>query len=154
MRKQFPRISFDFLSLHRINGEQFPVFSRDSYSIICFLMFSFVQNRYYFYAVALGLVVISLVVPFVSKLNLGIDMTGGIQVEYLVEQGSVAAIVAEAKSSVIEKAKQELTETQKKIISDTVVYQISGTNNFIIEAGVAENQALDANGKSDLTALE
>ncbi len=117
-------------------------------------MFSFVHNRYYFYAVALGLVIISLVVPFISKLNLGIDMTGGIQIEYIVEQGNVTNVINDVKSVSIEKAKEWLTEAQKKIISDTVVYQISGTNNFIIEAGVAEHQALDANGKSDLAAIE
>lgn len=47
-------------------------------------MFSFVKNRYTFYAIALVLMVGSLLSPFFTRLNLGIDMTGGIQVEYSV----------------------------------------------------------------------
>jgi preprotein translocase subunit SecF len=47
-------------------------------------MFSFTKNRFAFYAVAVGLLIISIILPFVMKLNLGIDMTGGIQIEYKV----------------------------------------------------------------------
>lgn len=48
-------------------------------------MFSFVKNRFYFYALAFGLFIFSLVSPWIVGLNQGIDMTGGIQIEYNVE---------------------------------------------------------------------
>jgi preprotein translocase subunit SecF len=47
-------------------------------------MFSFVKNRYTFYAIALTLLVLSLLSPFLTRLNMGIDMTGGMQIEYSV----------------------------------------------------------------------
>jgi preprotein translocase subunit SecF len=48
-------------------------------------MFSFVKNRFTFYAVALGLMAFSLISPWIFGVNLGIDMTGGIQIEYATE---------------------------------------------------------------------
>ena len=47
-------------------------------------MFSFVQHRFYFYTVAFGLFLFSLASPWIIGLNEGIDMTGGIQIEYSV----------------------------------------------------------------------
>lgn len=117
-------------------------------------MFSFVKNRYYFYVIALGLLVISLLAPFLFKLNLGIDMTGGIQIEYTVSAGDIDAIIATTKDKLVDTAKSSLSDAEKKIVSDTVVYRVSGTNNFIVEAGIAENQAPVKDGKTDLTVIE
>lgn len=64
------------------------------------------------------------------------------------------AIIAKVKDTIISAAKVPLTETEKKVITDTIVYRVSGTNDFIIEAGVAENQAPMKDGKTDLTVLE
>ena len=97
-------------------------------------MFSFTKNRFTFYAVAFGLLIISIILPFVMKLNLGIDMTGGIQIEYKVTGTSTDDIIAKTKASIIEAAKVSLSAEEKNIITDTLVYRISGTDNFIVEA--------------------
>jgi len=97
-------------------------------------MFSFVKNRFSFYAIALLLVAISLILPFITKLNLGIDMTGGIQVEYKTTGIQAEKAMELAKSTLIEEAKKKLTSDEAKIITDTLVYGISGTENFVIEA--------------------
>lgn len=57
-------------------------------------MFSFVKNRYTFYAIALTLLILSLLAPFLTRLNMGIDMTGGTQIEYTVNKGNVANIIS------------------------------------------------------------
>lgn len=54
-------------------------------------MFSFTKNRYKFYAIAGILSLISLVAPFVLGVNLGVDMTGGIQIEYSTSNGDEKA---------------------------------------------------------------
>ncbi len=50
-------------------------------------MFSFTKNRFRFYTIAGILIVLSLLAPFLlpGGINLGIDMTGGIQIEYAVD---------------------------------------------------------------------
>jgi preprotein translocase SecF subunit len=111
-------------------------------------MFSFTKNRFAFYVVALGLLISSLLAPLFLKLNLGIDMTGGIQIEYNLPEGDVDGILNSVRSEVVESAKKSLTADEKKIITDTLVYRISGSNNFIIEAWVTEE------GVKDLTKVE
>ena len=51
-------------------------------------MFSFVQNRFRFYTVAVIFIVFAILSPWILPrgINLGIDMTGGIQIEYSVEK--------------------------------------------------------------------
>lgn len=102
-------------------------------------MFSFVKNRYTFYAIALVLLVLSLASPFFTRLNLGIDMTGGIQVEYTVASGDIDAIISETRDNSIDTARASLDATGKKIITDTLVYRVSGSDNFVVEAGVNED---------------
>ncbi len=97
-------------------------------------MFSFTKNRFAFYTVAFVFLIISIILPFVMKLNLGIDMTGGIQVEYKVTGTSTDEIISKTKASIIEAAKANLSAEEKNIITDTLVYRISGTDNFIVEA--------------------
>ncbi len=65
-------------------------------------MFSFTKHRYTFYVIALILFVGSLLTPFLLKLNLGIDMTGGMQIEYSVTGGDIDAIIAKTKSEILE----------------------------------------------------
>jgi preprotein translocase SecF subunit len=117
-------------------------------------MFSYTKHRFSFYAIALGLLVISLAAPFVLKLNLGIDMTGGMQIEYTVENGDIESIIGQTKEKVITISRASLSEDEQKIISDTIVYRVTWTKNFIIETGVAENQAPLKDGKVDLTVIE
>jgi preprotein translocase subunit SecF len=127
-------ISFDFLYVHRINVAIFTQF---------FFMFSFTKHRFAFYAIALGLLIASLLSPLFLNLNLGIDMTGWIQVEYNLAKGNVDEILPSVKQEVVENAKKQLTADEQKIITDTLTYRISGTNNFVIEAGVSEEWITD-----------
>lgn len=101
-------------------------------------MFSFVKNRFLFYTIALVLVLISIILPFATKLNLGIDMTGGIQVEYKTSGVTAEKAMEMARNTLIDEAKKKLGTEEAKVITDTLVYGISGTENFVIEAGVHE----------------
>jgi preprotein translocase SecF subunit len=116
-------------------------------------MFSFVQNRFYFYAIAFGLFIFSLASPWIVGLNEGIDMTGGIQIEYGVSGVSLPDTVASLKETIIPLVKSGLTPDQQAIITDTLVYQISGTDNIVVEAGIDESVVQSA-GKADLGRIE
>ena len=104
-------------------------------------MFSFVQNRFRFYAVAIGLTVFSLISPWIFGINLGIDMTGGIQVEYSVENGDVASGIENAKT-IAHTLEEKLLIGGKKVINGINVYGIAGTNSFIVEAGFAGDETI------------
>lgn len=106
-------------------------------------MFSFTKNRFAFYAIAFGLFTASLMSPLFLNLNLGIDITGGIQVEYNLGEGDASSLLSSIKEHVVKNAKDRLTDEEKSIITDTLVYGISGTNNFVIEAGVSEEKVSD-----------
>ena len=69
-------------------------------------MFSFVQHRFYFYAIAFGLFLFSLASPWIVGLNEGIDMTGGIQIEYSVSGVSLPATVTSLKDTIIPMVKK------------------------------------------------
>lgn len=101
-------------------------------------MFSFTKNRYTFYTIAASLTLLSILSPFFIRLNLGIDMTGGIQIEYTVKNGNVESIIEKTRTSVLENVRTNLSDTEKKIITDALVYRLSGTEKFVIEAGVSE----------------
>ena len=115
-------------------------------------MFSFTQNRFYFYAVALGLLIVSLIAPFATKLNLGIDLTGGIQVEYTAEKWDIEVLIAN-KETLLNRVKESLDPKIKNIITDTPLYRISWTNIFVVEAWIDENAAM-SEGKKDLALIE
>lgn len=102
-------------------------------------MFSFVKNRYKFYTIALTLLVLSLLSPFFTRLNMGIDMTGGMQIEYSVATGDIESIITETREKTIESVRSTLTDEEKKIITDTLVYRVSGTDKFVVEAWVNED---------------
>ncbi len=115
-------------------------------------MFSFTKNRFFFYGIAFSLLIVSLLSPLFVKLNLGIDITGGIQMEYLVENGNIDTIVSK-KDEILKNAKWSLDESSGKIITDTLFYRISWTNHFIVEAGIDEvSSGKDA--KAQLLTLE
>jgi preprotein translocase subunit SecF len=69
-------------------------------------MFSFVQHRFYFYAIAFGLFLFSLATPWIIGLNEGIDMTGGIQIEYSVSGVSVPSTIVSLKDIIIPSVKK------------------------------------------------
>ena len=116
-------------------------------------MFSFVQNRFYFYAIAFGLFLFSLATPWIIGLNQGIDMTGGIQLEYSIDGVASDSVVKSLKESIIPVVKSGLPADQQKIITDTLVYQISGTSHIVVEAGIDESVAQKDN-KADFVRIE
>ncbi len=116
-------------------------------------MFSFTKNRFYFYAVAFWLLVLSLLAPLFLKLNLGIDITGGIQIEYTVDKWDIWTLLAN-KDAILAKTKESLDPATRKIITDTPVYRISGTNIFVVEAWIDENAAAKNEWKKDLALIE
>lgn len=116
-------------------------------------MFSFVQNRFYFYAIAFGLFLFSLATPWIIGLNQGIDMTGGIQLEFSVDGVTSDSAIKSLKDTIIPTVKLALPVDQQKIITDTLVYQISGTNHIVVEAGIDESVA-QKDGKADFVRIE
>jgi hypothetical protein len=80
-------------------------------------------------------------------------MTGGIQIEYGVSGVSLPDTVASLKETIIPLVKSGLTPDQQAIITDTLVYQISGTDHIVVEAGIDESVVQSA-GKADLGRIE
>lgn len=117
------------------------------------MAFSFTQNRKTFYIVSLVLVIFSLLSPFLFRFNLGIDITGGIQIEYSVTGGSVDAVVEETKNTILQTVKAGLTEEQNTAVTDVLVYRVTGTDQFMVEAGINES-VYRANGEADLDGIE
>lgn len=104
-------------------------------------MFSFVQNRFKFYSIAVGLMVFSLLSPWIFGVNLGIDMTGGIQVEYNVESGNVDATEALAKTYA-EEIEKTILVNGKAVMNGMSVYGIAGTTSFVVEAWFAKSEGM------------
>ena len=118
-------------------------------------MFSFVKNRFTFYTIAIVLFVASILSPWILGLREGIDMTGGIQIEYNVAGGSVDAVVEDTRARIIDAVHASLSPEQKNIISnDVMVYRVSGANSFIVESGINENAARNADGSLNLELIE
>jgi preprotein translocase SecF subunit len=109
-------------------------------------MYSFVKNRFKYYAIAGGLVIFSLISPWIFGLNQGIDMTGGIQIEYKTEGGDDVALEASAREFANELKKSTLIG-DKEVMNDVNVYGIAGTTSFIVEAGFRK---LDGVSDTDL----
>lgn len=80
-------------------------------------------------------------------------MTGGIQIEYSVSGASIPTTVTSLKDTIIPMVKNGLTADQQVIITDTLVYQISGTDHIVVEAGINESVA-QKEGKADLVRIE
>lgn len=99
-------------------------------------MFSFVKKRQQFYVIALILTSISLVSPFLFGVNLGIDMTGGIQIEYRVDGGDATA-AEKATKAFAQEVKKTIVFEQKEVMNDIAVYGIAGSDSFVVEAGFA-----------------
>lgn len=102
-------------------------------------MYSFVKNRKTAYIIAAVLTIFSLVSPFILPFRQGIDLTGGIQAEYSITEGSVEKTLQKTKITILADAKKSLTPEQQNIITDTLAYSIAGTKTIVIEAGVDES---------------
>ena len=97
-------------------------------------MFSFIKNRFYFYGISTALIIFAIVSPFLLGTNLGIDLTGGIQIEYRTDAGERDSVREFAKQKAEELKKTTLIKDES-VINDIVAYNISGTNRFVVEAG-------------------
>lgn len=117
-------------------------------------MYSFVKNRFTAYVIALILFVGSLASPFLLPFHQGIDLTGGIQIEYSVENASVDDVLTQTKSALLANAKNSLPDAEKAVISDMISYRVSGTNNIIVEAGIDESAAKKTDGSADLERID
>ncbi len=77
-------------------------------------------------------------------------MTGGLQIEYTVSGGAVDSVITETRDHILNNAKKSLPENLQKILTDSIVYRVSGTNNFVVQVGVDEkNIEGDKQKKSD-----
>jgi len=72
------------------------------------------------------------------RLNLGIDMTGGMQIEYSVEQWDIDTAIEQARTKSIPDVLATISEWDRKILTNTLVYRVSGTDKFIVEIWVNE----------------
>lgn len=117
-------------------------------------MFSFVKNRFIFYIIAIVLFSLSVASPWILWLRQGIDMTGGIQIEYSVDgDSSPKQVVDMLKESIMSRVKAGLLPEHQPIITDTLAYQISNTNRIIVEAGIDESW-VDKDNKARLDIIE
>ena len=106
-------------------------------------MFSFVQNRFKFYLVAVTLIIFSVLSPWIlpKGVNLGIDMTGGIQIEYSVEKWDASTAESSAKEITNELIKTiKIGETP--VVNGVNIYGVAGTNSFIVEAGFSKSEGM------------
>ena len=79
----------------------------------------------------------SLISPWIFGVNLGIDMTGGIQIEYSVESGNIQEAQNLARVTADEIGKSLQIEG-KSLMNGTTVYGIAGSSAFVVEAGFAK----------------
>lgn len=105
----------------------------------------FIKNRFAYYAVAVVLMVVSLVAPFLFPMNLGIDMSGGIQAEF----DTNAEIDIPKIQNIAEGLKKDLMKDGKEIVNTITTYRITGEKKFVVEAGFSHignmnDQELDA----------
>lgn len=99
------------------------------------MKFDYIKNRSIFYIIAAGLMIFSIAAAFIFDLNLGIDMTGGIQAEY---GYSNTLDVKQTISPIVEKVQKELLLNGKAVVNNVATYKIAGEDKFIVEAGFSK----------------
>jgi preprotein translocase subunit SecF len=117
------------------------------------MTFDFIKSRGVFYGISLLLSIGSLVAFFMLPLHLGIDMTGGSQMEF-----SYSGKVDLAEIRALAELSQTTVNSGSQVINNTTAYLISGEDKFIIEAGFnrpssmndADFEALKTQLKNDL----
>ena len=87
-----------------------------------------IKNRVFLYAIALFITIFALFSIFFIKLNYGIDMTGGIQLEYSYEK----QIDIENIRSKVEEESKNLLYQGKNIVNAAHTYKISGEDKFSV----------------------
>jgi len=101
-------------------------------------MFDFIQKRSVFYTIAAILMAISLGAIGFLSVNLGIDMTGGISAEF---NAKSPVNIVELKTK-IEALKPQIAYQGKTLINNITLYNVSGGNSFIVEAGFQKASGL------------
>ncbi len=96
---------------------------------------NFIKQRFAFYAVSVVAMIASLAIPFFIPLNLGIDMSGGIQAEYAFQGDFNKEKIVSEVSEVTKTIKVSTTP----VVASTNVYRVSGENIFIVEAGFTDS---------------
>ena len=61
-------------------------------------------------------------------------MTGGIQIEYTVNSADTESVIEKVRTETIEAVRSTLDEKSKNIITDTLVYRVTGSEKFVVEA--------------------
>ena len=101
-------------------------------------MYSFVKNRKFAYILAGILFIFSVISPFILPFHQGIDLTGGVQVKYNVTNIDTEKVISETREKFIAEAKNTLSREEQAILTDFLVYRITGSDDFMIEIGVDE----------------
>lgn len=117
----------------------------------------FIKNRFMYYGLAVALTVLSIGAYLTLPLNLGIDMTGGVQAEYDYAVGQVDISTIK---TLVDEAKKEVVYNNTEAVNNTVVYKISGEDKFVVEAGFSklsgisdkDFEGLKTKFKEDITA--
>ncbi|MCK9271999.1 protein translocase subunit SecF [Candidatus Gracilibacteria bacterium] len=99
----------------------------------------FIKNRFKFYSVAVFTSAIAIISLFVLPLNLGIDMTGGMQAEYTYNGN----IDIKDISKIVEETKKDIKFNDKELINTISAYKVAGESKFIVEAGLNKIDNLD-----------
>ncbi|NVP18111.1 protein translocase subunit SecF [Candidatus Gracilibacteria bacterium] len=123
------------------------------------------KNRFIYLGVSAFLLILSIFMLVFGKLNLAIDMTGGINIEYTYEN----SIDIEKIRTDLDTLKSEIKYKDKEVINNIGVYGITGENAFSLVAGFDssidevtlntlklefKNKALDIVKQSDETIIE
>ncbi|MBP8017124.1 hypothetical protein KAZ01_03895 [Candidatus Gracilibacteria bacterium] len=103
--------------------------------------FNFIKNKKFFYSGAIIITIISILATIFLPLNLGIDMTGGIQIEYSYTND----INLDGINQLIDKVKKDIKYQDKEFINTTTSYKILGEKKFIVEAGLNKIDDVDLN---------
>ncbi len=82
----------------------------------------FIKSRFMYYGFALVLVLVSLGAYLTLPLNLGIDMTGGVQAEY---DYSVGQINIDTVKTIVNEAKKDIVYNKAEVVNNTNIYKIS-----------------------------
>lgn len=110
-----------------------------------------------YYGFALTLVLISIAAYFVLPLNLGIDMTGGVQAEY---DYSAGQINIDTVKTLVNEAKKDIVYNKTEVVNNINIYKISWEDKFVVEAGFShlsgisdkDFEGLKIKFKDDITA--
>lgn len=117
----------------------------------------FIKNRFMYYGLAVALTILSLGAYLTLPLNLGIDMTGGVQAEYDYTAGQVD--IATIKT-LVDETKKGIVYNNAEAVNSVNVYKISGEDKFVVEAGFSklsgisdkDFEGLKTKFKEDITA--